>query len=169
MLAPILIFVALDITSQAFHASPVRHATAVALAFLPTIARLLTIKLSTFMPPANYAVALTTPGGSLPEVLVTQALGNGFILTAMLWGAFLAELIDRKLRRAAVYVLILAGFSLFGIVHSATADGNMYLPWTLSASDSRIPYQFTAAYLALALVFLALSVRNPQLEATHRQ
>jgi AGZA family xanthine/uracil permease-like MFS transporter len=169
VLAPILVFVALDITSQAFHASPVRHAAAVALAFLPTIARLMTIKLSTFMPPANYAAALTTPGAGLPEVLVTQALGNGFILTAMLWGAFLAELIDRKLRRAAVYVCILSGFSLFGIVHSATADGNMYLPWTLSASDSRIPYQFTAAYLALALVFLALSIRNPQLETPHRQ
>src|SRR5215475_2739825 len=46
VLAPILIFVALDITSQAFHASPVKHAPAVAFAFLPTIARLLTIKLS---------------------------------------------------------------------------------------------------------------------------
>jgi AGZA family xanthine/uracil permease-like MFS transporter len=169
VLAPILIFVALDITSQAFHASPVRHASAVAFAFLPTIARLMTIKLSTFVPPANYAAALTTPGASLPEVLVTQALGNGFILTAMLWGGFLAELIDRKLQRAAVYAFILAGFSLFGVVHSATADGNMYLPWTLSASDSRIPYQFTAAYLALAIVVLALSIRNPQLEAPHRQ
>jgi len=37
----------------------------------------------------------------LPEVLVTVALGNGFILTAMLWGAFLAEMIDRRLRRSA--------------------------------------------------------------------
>src|ERR1051326_2268491 len=102
----------------------------------------MTIKLSTFVPASNYAAALTTPGASLPEVLVTQALGNGFILTAMLWGGFLAELIDHRLRRAALYAFILAGFSFFGIVHSVTADGNMYLPWALSASESRIPYQF---------------------------
>ena len=44
VLAPILIFVALDIVVQSFHASPVRHAPAVAFAFFPTIARLLSIK-----------------------------------------------------------------------------------------------------------------------------
>jgi AGZA family xanthine/uracil permease-like MFS transporter len=165
VLAPILIFVALDITSQAFHACPVKHAPAVAFAFLPTVARLLTIKLSTFVPAANYGAALTASGPSLPEVLVTQALGNGFILTAMLWGGFLAELIDRRLRKAAIYALILGAFSFFGIIHSVTADGNMYLPWTLSASNSRIPYQFTAAYLVLAIFVLALLGRKPQLQA----
>ena len=45
VLAPILIFVALDITVQAFHACPARHAPAVAFAFSQTIARLLQIKL----------------------------------------------------------------------------------------------------------------------------
>jgi AGZA family xanthine/uracil permease-like MFS transporter len=162
VLAPILIFVALDITSQAFHACPARHAPAVAFSFLPTVARLLTIKLSTFVPPANYAAALTAPGASLPEVLVTQALGNGFILTAMLWGGFLAELIDRRLRKAAVYAFILSAFSFFGIVHSATADGNMYFPWALSQSEARIPYQFTVAYFALAIFVLILSTRMPR-------
>src|SRR5437016_3937302 len=162
VLAPILIFVALDITSQAFHACPAKHAPAVAFAFLPTIARLLTIKLSTFVPASNYSAALTAPGASLPEVLVTQALGNGFILTAMLWGGFLAELIDYRLRKAALYAFVLAVFSFFGIVHSATVDGNMYFAWNLSASDSRIPYQFTAAYLVLAIVVLALSARSLQ-------
>jgi AGZA family xanthine/uracil permease-like MFS transporter len=75
----------------------------------------------------------------------------------MLWGGFLAELIDRKLVKAAVYVLILAVFSFFGIVHSASPDGNMYLPWHLAAADARIPYQITVAYLALAAMFLLLS------------
>src|ERR1051326_8736829 len=58
VLAPILVFVALDITSQAFHACPPKHAPAVAFAFLPTIARLLTIKLSAFVPASNYNAAL---------------------------------------------------------------------------------------------------------------
>ena len=45
--------------------------------------------------------------GKLPDMLVTVALGNGFILTGMLWGAFLAKMIDRQLRsdgiRATVF------------------------------------------------------------------
>jgi AGZA family xanthine/uracil permease-like MFS transporter len=45
VLAPILIFVALDIMVQAFLACPARHAPAVAFSFFPTEARLLAIKL----------------------------------------------------------------------------------------------------------------------------
>ena len=44
--APILIFVGLEITAQAFVATPSRHAPAVALAFVPTTAALVTIQLS---------------------------------------------------------------------------------------------------------------------------
>jgi AGZA family xanthine/uracil permease-like MFS transporter len=160
VLAPILIFVAIDITSQAFHACPVRHAPAVAFAFFPTVARLLSIKLSTFMPAAHYTAALNAPGASLPELLVTQAVGNGFILTAMLWGGFLAELIDRNIRKCVAYLAILAVFSFFGVIHSATVDGNMYLPWHLAAAEARIAYQFAVAYFALAVLILALPRRD---------
>ena len=44
VLAPVLVFVALDMTVQAFSAVPLRHAPAVALSFFPSIARLLTIE-----------------------------------------------------------------------------------------------------------------------------
>jgi AGZA family xanthine/uracil permease-like MFS transporter len=164
VLAPILIFVALDITSQAFHACPAKYAPAVAFAFLPSIARLLTIKLSNLVPPANYQAALTAPGPAMPEMLVTQALGNGFILTAMLWGGFLAELIDRRLRKAAIYAFILAAFSFFGVIHSATTDANMYFPWMLSVPYSHIAYQFTVAYFVLGIFVLAMSGHTPQLK-----
>ena len=33
----------------------------------------------------------------------------------------------------------------------------MYLPWTLAYPGNQIPYQFTAGYLALALLLLGLS------------
>src|SRR5581483_1843228 len=46
VIAPILIFVALDIMCQAFLACPPKHAPAVGFAYFPTIARLLQIKLS---------------------------------------------------------------------------------------------------------------------------
>jgi adenine/guanine/hypoxanthine permease len=174
-LAPILIFVALDITVQSFLACPARHAPAVAFSFFPSIARMVAIKLSPseLIPADNFFRQLATAphGKALPELLVTVALGNGFIVTAMLWGAFLAELIDRRLRVSALYLLILAVFSFFGIIHSASPDGNMYLPWTLTGMAAQIPYQFTEAYLALAAMFLLLSwtreSREPPTESAH--
>ncbi len=159
VIGPILIFVALDIMCQAFLACPVRHAPAVAFAYFPTVARLLQIKLSNvdFVPAANFNAMLTAPGRGLPELLVTVALGNGFILTAMIWGAFLAKLIDRRLRVASIYLWVAAIFTFFGVIHSALPDGNLYLPWHLGEPFIRVPYQFGLGYAVAALVVLALS------------
>ncbi|MEW6333475.1 MAG: hypothetical protein AB1558_04350, partial [Thermodesulfobacteriota bacterium] len=45
-----------------------------------------------------------------------------------------------------------------GVVHSVLPEGNMYLPWLLDTELQRsVSYQFASAYLALALLFLALS------------
>jgi AGZA family xanthine/uracil permease-like MFS transporter len=160
VLAPILVFVALDIIVQSFHASPVRHAPAVALAFFPTIARLLAIKLGNpeLVPLDIFDRMMNAAGKALPELLVTVALGNGFIVTAMLWGGFLAELVDRRLRRSAVYLGILAVLSFFGVIHSSSPDGAMYFPWTLSGMAQQIPYQFGLAYAVFALMLVGLSL-----------
>jgi AGZA family xanthine/uracil permease-like MFS transporter len=167
VLAPILIFVALDIMVQAFLACPARHAPAVAFSFFPTVARLLAIKLGNpgIVPPERFQQLLAAPGKELPEVLVTVALGNGFILTAMLWGGFLAELIDRRLRHSALYLGILAVFTYFGVVHSVSPDGNMYLPWTLGGLPRSVAYQFTTAYVVLAIMLLLLSLSKESREA----
>ncbi len=160
VLAPILVFVALDIMAQAFLACPARHAPAVAFSFFPIVARLLEIKFTnpSIVPAERFAALLIASGKELPEALVTVALGNGFILTAMLWGAFLAELIDRRLVRSALYLGILAAFTFFGVIHSTSPDGNMYLPWTLVHPLQRtVAHQFALGYLTLAVLFLLLS------------
>jgi len=160
VLAPILIFVALEIIVQSFLACPARHAPAVAFAFFPVIARLLSIKLGNpdIVPTENLQRLLQVPGKSLPETLVTFALGNGFILTAMLWGGFLAKLIDRRLKIAAVFLFIMAILTFFGVIHSATVDGAMYLPWLLEDIPKKIPYQFSLAYIVLAVMLLLLAL-----------
>jgi AGZA family xanthine/uracil permease-like MFS transporter len=168
VLAPILIFVALDIMAQAFLACPARHAPAVAFSYLPSVARLVAIKFGNpaFIPVERFRELTAAAGKELPEVLVTVALGNGFILTAMLWGAFLAEMIDRRLRRSAFYLLVLAAFTWFGVVHSASADGNMYLPWRLAEPLQRtVADQFALGYLVLAGLTLALSFTRESREA----
>lgn len=159
VLAPILIFVAIDIMTQAFTAVPVQHVPAVCMAYIPNVARLMQIKLSNpeFVPMERFNELMNHSGRVLPEMLVTVALGNGFILTAMLWGAFMVKVIDRQLKQASVFLLILAFLTFFGIIHSAIPDGNMYLPWTLEAPKNLIPYQFTTGYLILAAMFFLLS------------
>ncbi|MGA9408027.1 MAG: hypothetical protein WBW71_12920, partial [Bacteroidota bacterium] len=167
VLAPILIFVAMDIMVQSFHACPVRHAPAVAFAFFPTVARLLSIKFTNpdIVPAENFQRLLETPGKALPEMLVTIALGNGFILTAMLWGGFLAELIDRHLKKSSLYLFILAVLTFFGVVHSASPDGMMYLPWNLGGMAQKIPYQFALAYLVFSIMLLLFSFTKESREA----
>src|SRR6266571_3326499 len=159
VIAPILVFVAMDIMCQAFLACPAKHAPAVAFSFVP-------IELSNpdFVPVDRFQQQLAATGTRLPDLLVTVALGNGFILTSMLWGAFVAKLIDRRLKTASFYLLLCAAFTFFGIIHSALPEGNMYLPWLLPDSPRRIPYQFTAGYVVLALLFLALSFTNTKEE-----
>ncbi len=99
---------------------------------------------------------------------MTVALGNGFIVTAMLWGGFLAELIDRRLRRSAIYLAILALLAFFGVIHSSSPDGAMYLPWRLVGMAQQVPYQFALAYAVLALMLVGLSfTRESRLPPDH--
>ena len=159
ILAPILIFVALDIIAQAFLACPRRHAPAVAFAFFPTIARLLAIKYGTpdIVPADHFQELLNKPGHSIPEALVTVALGNGFILTAMLWGGFLAEMIDRNLKKSSIYLVVLAILTVFGIIHSANPDGSMYNPMYLTGIAQQIPIQISIGYMLMAIMVFVMS------------
>ncbi len=167
VLAPILIFVALDIVAQSFQASPVRHAPAVAFAFFPALARLLAIKLGNpdAVLPQTFNALASLPGKALPEMLIIVALGNGFIITGMLWGAFLAELIDRRLKTSALYLAASAVLAFFGVIHSALPDGMMYLPWNLTGLARQVPYQFASAYMVLAALFFLLSFTKESKES----
>jgi AGZA family xanthine/uracil permease-like MFS transporter len=162
-LAPILVFVALDIVIQSFHAVPKKHAAAVAFSFFPSIARMLGIELSKIP---------VIPEGAVPELQTIVALGNGFIITAMLWGGFLAKLIDRNLKGVTIYLLILAGLSFFGIIHSALGDGSMYLPWKLPDAVRQVPYFYSLGYFVLAVLLLGIHLvsskfPDPELPEPH--
>lgn len=166
VLAPILVFVALDIVVQAFLATKKEHAPAVALAHVPTLARLLAIKYQGFIfGPEAWKTQLKPTAEGLSETQVIVALGNGFILTGMLWGAFLAELIDRRLLRSAGYLMVLGALTIPGIIHSGSPDGNMYNPMNLDADAVLVPKLFALGYFALAGLFIALSFTPESKEA----
>jgi AGZA family xanthine/uracil permease-like MFS transporter len=163
-LAPVLVFLALNITAQAFTAVPARHAIAVAVSFFPSIARLLTIELSDpkFIAPEKFATLMTAPEHGLPTLSVIVALGNGFIITATIWAAFVVEMIERRLRSAAVYLAVGGTLCFFGIIHSVRLDGSAYVLPQLNGVARSVAIQFCAAYFVLAGVLLLLSLQRPR-------
>ena len=122
---PILLFVGLEIMAQAQHQCRKEHAVAVGLAILPSVAELVRIVLAGFGH-TDPAALQGEPAGQLEVILL---LGRGFIITAMLWGAAAAHVIDGRLRTAGYYMLICAVMTLLGLVHSILPSGGLYVVW----------------------------------------
>ncbi len=164
VLAPILVFVAISIMTQAFEATPTRYAAAVVFAFFPAIARLVAIKLGdpSIVDPARFETLFNENARGISEIATIVVLGNGFIITSMIWASFVVALIDRRLRHAAAILMIGAGLTLFGIIHSVLPSGGIYLPWNLPELSRGIALQFSAAYALLAVLMLALSMQRIQ-------
>lgn len=144
--APILIFVGLQITAQAFHASPARHAPAVALTFLPVIAALLLIQVNAALSGVGRS-AENLAGDARAVYQTLLILGNGFILSALLWGSAVAFVIDRQLRLAGAVFACASLATLFGLIHSPLPTGALFLPW---AVDSIVPRTLAGAYGVVA-------------------
>jgi adenine/guanine/hypoxanthine permease len=164
VLAPILVFIGLEITGQSFLAPPRRHAAAIAIAVMPSVAQLVVIFLSQIQNGALMTAALdpaltARASGILNPAFIRTCgvmimLANGFILTALLWGSAAAFLIDRRIGRASAVLVVCGALSLFGFIHSVLPSGGVYLPWRLTTV---LPYHWTIGYVGLAVLLLAMS------------
>jgi AGZA family xanthine/uracil permease-like MFS transporter len=154
--APILLYIGLEVLAQAFLATPPRHAPAVSLAVLPSIAFLISLEIGALLPPSSASLT----GEIAESVGIIKLLSSGFIITALLWGAAAAELIDGRFLRSSLFFLGAAVLCLFGVIHSPAAQGTLFLPWRAGPTS----IQLAGAYAALALVILASSrlLRLPQ-------
>jgi AGZA family xanthine/uracil permease-like MFS transporter len=156
--APILVYIGLEVIAQAFLASPRQHSLAVAISLLPSLAFLAQLEANAVV--TALGSSIDQIAGDTGESLRTLSLlGNGFIITAVLWGAATANLINRRFRSSALYLLTGAFFSLFGIIHSPTAGGSFVLPWKTSAILS---WHFATAYLLGAVVVIAAKFLSPE-------
>jgi AGZA family xanthine/uracil permease-like MFS transporter len=176
VLAPILVFIGLEIAGQSFLAPPRRHAAAVTIAVLPSVAQLVVIFLSQIQNGALMTAALypeaTARAAGLANMAFVRTCGvmimlaNGFILTALLWGSAAAFLIDRKVVAATAILAVCGVLSLFGFIHSVLPSGGVYLPWNIA---SPLPYHWTIGYIGLAVLLLALSAapRQEQFDPIH--
>jgi AGZA family xanthine/uracil permease-like MFS transporter len=145
--APILLFVGIVITAQAFQASPRAHALAVAFGMLPHLSNLVVIKWDALRLATGELLGTVVPELTSPQMLDTMlkqgahvaghsALAEGSILVGLAWGSATAFLVDRAWYRAGLVLASCGLLSLFGVIH-APALG-LY------------PNQLTWTYLALS-------------------
>jgi AGZA family xanthine/uracil permease-like MFS transporter len=156
VLAPIFIFIGFEIISQAYASVPPEHSPAVTITFFPTIANMVLVILNQFLSQCKIPIeALPLNLKTLYQTLTI--LGNGFILTAMLWGGMLSVLISKKPRICAVYALACASFTLCGLMHSVFTTGEVYMPWSI---QGHLHWEVASAYFILAFLFWFLSFNS---------
>ena len=85
-------------------------------------------------------------------------LGNGFILTAVLWGSALVFIIERRVAAAAAVFAVASLATLCGLVHSPLPSGAVFWPWSSSAPLA-VAAPLAGAYGALAALALMAAGR----------
>ena len=170
---PILIFVGLEITAQSFQATARRHYPAIALACVPALAYLASIALNQVLPETGKPFDRLSPPVQ-HWVQTDLMLANGFIVTSLLWGTVLANLIDGRIRASAFTLGLAAILAWFGVIHSPLPDRPIAPPAKViarlkkegryPASSNQTPYHWAAAYasLALAILFVGAFGKPPE-------
>ena len=157
VVVPVLVFVGLEMAEQAMATSEPRHLKAVALAAVPVVASLVSIETGALVGAAGIDVK-TLPPDVQRGLAAGTMLGNGFIVTAMLWATWLIHVVDGRLARAAIVAAIGAALTLFGLVHSPFPDGRWMLPW--GEGLPRATVALASGYLLLAACCLAFAWRG---------
>jgi AGZA family xanthine/uracil permease-like MFS transporter len=157
VVVPVLVFVGMEMSEQAVLTASRRHMKAIGLALVPALAYLINIELGSLIGAAHVDMAALDEHSRRGFQVLTM-LGNGFIITAMLWATWLIWVIDHRLRRAAVICAICAAMTLIGLIHSPFSDGRIFLPW--QAGLPPLVYSLTIGYLLLGSLCGLLSLSN---------
>lgn len=164
ILAPVLMFIGIEIAMQVFIVCDKKYYPAAILGLFPSIARMVEIKLSSggdfiIMDKLNeYLHAVEH--GKLSMVAAVVTFGNGFIITGTLLAAIVYYLIERRIVAAVVTCLLMAIATLFGIIHSVNLDGSMYWVGSLPKSQQIISWEIAGGYFFFALVALLIWLYN---------
>jgi AGZA family xanthine/uracil permease-like MFS transporter len=161
VLFPVIVYIGLRTIAHSFESTPSRDYAAMALAAVPVLAYLILVSVDELLggaqPPRSSAVLLQA----------LRCLGNGFILTSLLWAAALTMIMDGRSVRAALVLLVAAVCALFGLIHSPLPGGPLAWPHDVWAKlgthpDSPLRYQspfhWAAGYVLAAVVLIVDSL-----------
>jgi adenine/guanine/hypoxanthine permease len=165
--APVILWFGLITVGQAVAEVPANQAIAVVMGLIPPLAQWATSLADTVARKAGSSLMEVAPrmGGDLAMGGLI-ALGQGSLLTSMLWAATLALIVQRRFASAAAWVAAAAGLSAIGIIHAYTLSPD--------GVESRIGWwiapEFTLAYAGGAAFLLACAWysrrKGPPLEET---
>jgi len=127
--APILVFIGLVITAQAFTVTPKMHAMAVALAMVPHLSNLLKTKWNALYAVCNGFSHTSLPGLSSAEMTSAMlqqgahvaghsTLAAGSILVGLLWGSVGAFIVDKAWFKTSLVLAAGALLTFFGVIHA---------------------------------------------------
>lgn len=158
--APVLLYVAFEIAMQGFIQCDKKYYPVVLFSIFPSIARLVQIKLTDGSLISVDKLQAEMFNNVLPTIsdhLAIVILGNGFIVTGMLWAAMLFFAMTHKWVSVFISSFVLAVLSYFGIIHSLYISGQLYLPWQLPETVKHIPLELALGYLSFGVLTLVLS------------
>ncbi|MDD4930301.1 MAG: hypothetical protein PHP85_13630 [Gallionella sp.] len=161
IVVPVLVFVGMEMSAQAVLMSQPRHVKALGLGMVPALAYLINIELSGLVSAAHIDVS-TLDQHMRQSLQVLTMLGNGFIITSMLWATWLIWVISHRLRNAALICGVAAAMTLTGLIHSPYADGRIFYPWQPALPP--LVYSLAVGYLLLGGICALLSLTNPRRE-----
>jgi AGZA family xanthine/uracil permease-like MFS transporter len=159
---PVIVYVGIRTIAHSFEATSRRDYAAMALAAIPVLAYLVVLMADEIFggrPPTSI------DGAVLLQAL--RCLGNGFILTSLFWAAALVAILANQPRGAVVPLLLAAGCSLIGLIHSPLPGAPLAWPhevWQQLAEsrDVRLqfqsPFHWAAAYVLAAGLLLVASL-----------
>ncbi len=124
ILAAMIAYIAIGVGTATLHRVDRKYLSAVLLGFVLPAGAVVSSAINAALPALKLQAANPTVAAALNGSIYwssVQGLGNGFLLLVLVVSALVAEIIDRRFARAALWCLIAAGFAWFGMMHSASA------------------------------------------------
>lgn len=150
--APVILWFGLITVGQAVTEVPPNQAIAVVMGLIPALSQWATSVAETVARKAGSSLMEIAPrmGGDL-ALGGLIALGQGSLMTSMLWAAALAFMVQRRFVAAAAWLAAAAGLSAVGVIHAYKLSPNgveSVIGWWVAP-------QFTLAYAGGSVFLLA--------------
>jgi AGZA family xanthine/uracil permease-like MFS transporter len=153
----ILLWIGLIITAQAFREVPLKHAVAVALGLMPSLAAWALLLIETALRKAGTSLYDVAPKfGNDLYIYGIISLSQGFMLTGMVLSAMMVFVVEREFLKAAIWTAAAAVLSFFGFIHAyVLAPSGIQNRFGLGTARA-----YALAYLIAALLLVALHLYN---------
>mmetsp|Transcript_81406 Transcript_81406/g.170220 ORF Transcript_81406/g.170220 Transcript_81406/m.170220 type:complete len:589 (-) Transcript_81406:128-1894(-) len=165
VLNPIILYVGLVVCVEALEITPPRHWPAFLVALVPGFFNWAQQVASDFAAAvceqgflvdgslveagSNAACAVSARSNEAwtlrPTLVAVRTFGKGYILTSIVWAAMVVYIADSKFGMAAIWSLIGAALSAFGLVHAEV----VFLPWE-PEGDASFHWELVGGYVLTA-------------------